>query len=198
MIPGIKRITILSHGCSVLTPNVKKDDMRILSPKGIDQATERRGKMNYPDFGFAICSGMLRTLQTAEIISGGKAVTANVPELFATPEPDDEKDLEVLYHRFPNGPLRTCQISDATGAFMRFVINMANQISEKLQYGANLELDIQRVLIIGHGVYVAALGESLYRKRSEVLGHHWIGECEGVSIFFTDSGSPCTLETHFD
>jgi broad specificity phosphatase PhoE len=196
-------LTVLRHAHAIPAEGKgnEADRARLLSPKGRDQAATRRLQMGDPKFDLVLCSPTTRTIETAQIVSGGQQVTV-AEELSCY---QGEK-LDSLFAKLGYASLAEYRKHD-DGLMDEIAKGAAKAIAKAL---AAAEVDIFpdfKVLVLGHAVASNALGINLIEAGMKVMEPPWpvcsycddlakwdLGEAEGFTIRFDEAA--ITLEIH--
>lgn len=156
---------------------------------GSEQARLRRLALGNPVYDLVIYSGLLRTEQTALIVSGKSDRTEfiAVPELFG-----DEQDprIQTVKIAFETGlghaPLKDYFRDDQLKADLLALAREASTeliglLSNETYYASG------RVLVVGHGILLPAIVMDFAKSEHPSLSERALDECEGYCVEVIES-----------
>jgi broad specificity phosphatase PhoE len=172
------------------------DNHRIsgLSEEGRSLAQRRAQEMNLPDFppSTVFCSGLLRTRQTASIMTGvEESQILEMTELFGPEDGSEIRVLEEVFGELGHSPLNdyfaySAEVRDALRTVGQKGYRRALMAVERLHPG------VQEIFVVGHGVILPAIGFAYGgedHRAKKLFGDLSLKECEGFILHLHPGGA---------
>lgn len=167
------KYTLIRHGRA---GKADRDEDRMLTKKGREQANKRAAKLGDSQFDVIISSSASRAMETASCFSNAKQEIIPLDELYFPSDEEDNIALENMFDELECATLRTYLDNDKTGVMMRYAQAMADAVKSRVLGNEN-----KNVLIVGHAVLLNALAYILSRADKNILDYN-LDECEGIYI----------------
>ncbi|MEX1026972.1 MAG: histidine phosphatase family protein [Candidatus Paceibacterota bacterium] len=176
-------ITCIRHSVSNKSSS---DDHRnhILSAEGVELAKRRRELLGNPEFDLVLCSPLIRTRQTAQLVAGLESdeTIITVPDLFYEDDSEHGQLLNAMFERLGHATLKK-YLEDPNGDAMRVIGKHGWQgvLAKIGVYKSHTRRLPERVLVVGHGVLINMLGISM-GVPADRLVHRAHKETQGFTV----------------
>jgi len=172
------KVYFVRHGNAM---KAEKDQDRQLSPKGVEQAQNRRIQLKNVSFDKVLVSPANRCIATAEIISGGCEITEVTSLYVPSAETTDGQAIDRAFNRLGYAPLSEYLKSEAKEALGRY-----SQENSSVIRRIEAQNQISNLLVAGHAVLIQAIVMDFVNDNQLVLTAN-IGETEGL-LLDTETG----------
>jgi broad specificity phosphatase PhoE len=152
---------------------------RFLTGQGGEQALARRRKLGEPRYDSVISSPAKRAVQTALIAGGMPPNILEMPELCWEPGTDTYLKMDELFKELGYAPLTAYR--EKGGA-----IYDEHGESAWAALQSQVPATDAKILLVGHAVFINALGCAVAKKYDETLACVSFGECEGFTLYLRD------------
>lgn len=151
-------ITCLRHS---IANKAFSDNHRLhpLSNEGVELAKKRREKLGNPIFDLVICSPLIRTRQTAQIVAGLKddSQIVVVPDLFYEDDSEHGRKLNAMFERLGHATLKEYLVQPEADALYTLGHLGWKGVCREIAKCRHRP-DPGAVLIVGHGIAINLLG----------------------------------------
>ncbi len=172
------RVIFLRHSLAEPAYLNRDDKQRALSLEGEVLARRRRINLNRPQIDVVLCSGRLRTWQTARIVAGNKNVKAIItPELWHAGGSCDER-LASMYSELGNSSVSNYMDQD-----LHTVMSFGSTGSRAIMKRLSRVRDDSTALVVGHGVLLPIICWALLMSEDgEIADTDGLNETQGFEF----------------